>query len=340
MRFHADGLSIPDELLVARDEGRVIFFCGAGVSHACAGLLDFFGLAEKVTSGLGVSEDDPILKLITEAQNLDQRTGFSGLISADRIFGLLERVFTVREIETAVANALKPASDVDLSARRIMLDLARSTEGKTRLVTTNFDLLFESCNASLPSYKPPRLPDPLRHDEFEGIIHLHGHVDEGYNGASGDGFVLSSSEFGHAYLAEGWATRFIRSVLEKYIVVFVGYAADDPPVLYLLEALSRHRENLSGMYAFQGGTQSEAEATWRHKGVMPIAYDETGKHKLLWDTLAAWACRAQNPEAWHLNVIDMARKGPESLLPHERGQVAHIVSTLEGAKMFTATEHP
>lgn len=340
MRFHADGPSIPDELLVARDEGRVVFFCGAGVSLARAGLLDFFGLAEKVTSGLGVSIDDPIRKLITEARDLDQRTGFSGLISADRIFGLLERVFTVRDIETAVANALRPASDVDLSAHQIMLDLARSTDGKTRLVTTNFDLLFESCDGSLRSHKPPRLPDPIRNDDFEGIIHLHGHIDEEYRGASGDGFVLSSSEFGHAYLAEGWATRFIRSVLEKYIVVFVGYAADDPPVLYLLEALNRHRENLSGMYAFQCGTQSEAEAKWRHKGVIPIAYDETVKHNLLWDTLAAWARRAQNPDKWYEDIIELARKGPGALRPHERGQVAHIVSSVEGAKSFSASENP
>ena len=38
MRFYADGPSIPDELLIARDEGRVVFFCGAGVSKERAGL--------------------------------------------------------------------------------------------------------------------------------------------------------------------------------------------------------------------------------------------------------------------------------------------------------------
>jgi len=54
MRFLANGPSIPDELLVARDEGRVIFFCGAGVSRARAGLTDFFGLAQRVVDTLGV----------------------------------------------------------------------------------------------------------------------------------------------------------------------------------------------------------------------------------------------------------------------------------------------
>lgn len=57
MRFIADGPSIPDELLVARDEGNVIFFCGAGVSRARAGLDGFFGLAEKVAERLGIPEE-------------------------------------------------------------------------------------------------------------------------------------------------------------------------------------------------------------------------------------------------------------------------------------------
>lgn len=340
MRFYADGPLIPDELLIARDQGRVVFFCGAGVSRARAGLLDFFGLAEQVVENLGVTFDDPVRRIIKEARDLDLRTGIIGLISADRVFGLLERNFLARDIEESVAKALKPRSDADLSAHQIMLDLARTLDGKTRLVTTNFDLLFEACDGSLSYHSPPRLPDPMRHDEFEGIIHLHGHVDKSYLGAFGDGFVLSSSEFGHAYLADGWATKFIQSVLNKYIVVFVGYAADDPPVLYLLEALNKHTESLTEMYAFQAGSQNDAEAKWRHKGVLPIAYDEMDGHKSLWDTLAAWAYRAQNPEKWYLDVIDNARKGPEVLVPHERGQVAHIVSTLEGAKSFAGSENP
>jgi hypothetical protein len=243
-------------------------------------------------------------------------------------------------LTAAVAKALKPSPDVDLSAHRIMLDLSRAPDGKYRLVTTNFDLLFESCDSSLRFCCPPRLPDPHRYDEFEGIIHLHGHVDNEYQGAAGDGFVLSSSEFGRAYLSDGWATQFIKAILDNYFVVFIGYAADDPPVLYLLEALNRHFGSLEGVYAFQSGSQSEAEAKWRHKGVQPIAYDDAGEHRILWETLAAWATRAQDPIAWQDEVICQARKGPEAMLPHQRGQVAHIVSTLEGVRKFCCSTDP
>ena len=65
MRFFENGPAIPDELLHARDEGRVVFFCGAGVSQAKAGLPGFFGLAEKVMEALGVQADSPAPKYTT-----------------------------------------------------------------------------------------------------------------------------------------------------------------------------------------------------------------------------------------------------------------------------------
>src|SRR4051794_32735838 len=103
MRFLKDGPSIPDDLLTARDEGRVAFFCGAGVSRARAGLSGFFGLADDVIHHLGVIADSPARKILNEAREIDKRTGVTGLISVDRIFGLLEREFLVRDIEVAVA---------------------------------------------------------------------------------------------------------------------------------------------------------------------------------------------------------------------------------------------
>ena len=36
----------------------------------------------------------------------------------------------------------------------------------------------------------------------------------------------------------------------------------------------------------------------------------------------------------------MARKGPEVLMPHERGQVAHVGSTLEGMRKFATASDP
>ena len=132
MRFIETGPTIPDKLLLARDEGRVVFFCGAGVSRAFAKLDDFFSLASKVTSALGVSSNSAALKILNEAKTIEARTGVSGLISADRVFGLLERDFDVPAIEAAVAQALLPGQDVDLAAHKILIDLA-TTESRDTL---------------------------------------------------------------------------------------------------------------------------------------------------------------------------------------------------------------
>lgn len=335
MRFLADGPSIPDDLLLARDQGRVIFFCGAGVSRARANLPDFFGLAQSVVSKLGVDQNNPAYKLIQEAQEIDRRVGVPGVISADRVFGLLERDFATRDIEEAVASALKPPSECDLAAHKILLDLATTPEGAVQLVTTNFDRLFDDCGRGSHTWQPPRLPDPLRPNEINGIVYLHGRSTPDYTGAEGDGFVLSSSEFGRAYLSDGWATSFIRELLGNYVVVFVGYTADDPPVQYLLEALRKASGRLENTYAFQAGDHDDATARWRHKGVQAIPYSAGNKHAALWQSLEAWAERARDSDAWYAKVIEASKNGPATLLPHERGQVAHVVSTYEGVKKFS-----
>lgn len=340
MRFLADGPSIPDELLEARDQGRVVFFCGAGVSRARANLPDFFGLAEKVVTKLRVSTASPAYKLIQESREIDERIGVSGVISADRVFGLLEADFSSQSIAAAVASALMPITGCDLSAHNTLLDLATGPDGSVKLVTTNFDRLFDDCGRGLNLWQPPRLPDPRRPSDMSGIVYLHGRATENYDGSESDDFVLSSSEFGRAYLSDGWATAFIREVLQRYVVVFVGYTADDPPVQYLLEALRKTTGKIDNTYAFQAGSRDDAVARWRHKGVEAIPYAADREHTALWRSLEAWAVRARDSQAWRARVIDHSKCGPELLLPHERGQVAHIVSTYEGAKKFGEGDNP
>ncbi len=335
MRFLSDGPSIPDELLTARYEGRVVFFCGAGISMARAKLPSFFGLADKVIDKLGVPTGHPIFKILNLARSVE-----SGLISVDRVFGLLERQFLSRDIHRAVAKALQPAPEADLTAHRILLHLATSSEGKIRLVTTNFDRLFEECDPNLKIRLPGSLPDASRPDDMDGIVHLHGVANSDYSGAEGDGFILSSSEFGWAYLSEGWATQFFREIVTRYVVVFVGYAADDPPVQYLLEALRRKSDRLADMYAFHGGSSMDAPTRWLHKGVQAIAYPPSEGHSALWETLEAWAERAKVPDEWLRKVVELAKGGPELLQPYQRGQVAHVVSTVKGVREFRDAEPP
>ncbi|MDN7176984.1 SIR2 family protein [Caballeronia sp. SEWSISQ10-4 2] len=332
MRFVENGPSIPDELLLARDAGNVLFFCGAGVSRAQADLPDFAKLARDVLDLLGSATDSPARRLIEAAATAEQAAKVKGLVAFDRVFGMLEREFEASDVREAVSIALKPPPKCGLDAHRTLLDLSRARGGLVRIVTTNFDRLFEACGPDLRSSYPPQLPDPGREGDFHGIIHLHGVVDAEYRRACGDEFVLSSADFGHAYLSDGWATRYIQALLQRYKIVFVGYSADDPPVQYLLEALSRSGRPRHALYAFQSGDREQAAQQWAHKGVEPITYDSSNGHAPLWDTLARWADRARDLDGWYDRVIEGAALGPAAMAPHERGIVANLAGNLTGSR--------
>ena len=80
----------------------------------------------------------------------------------------------------------------------------------------------------------------------------------------------------------------------------------------------------------------EVRERWRNRGVTAIPYRNTDRqHSALWNTLEAWAERTDDPKAWRLSLVEMARRGPRALAPHERGQVVALTSTVAGAKFFT-----
>ncbi len=332
MKFTSTGPTLPDDLLVAHDAGEVLFFCGAGVSRAKAVLPNFAKLADKVMASLGSAQASPARRLLKASREFQSASGLSGLVATDRIFGMLEREFEKDEVRRSVAEFLSPSADLDLSAHRILIDLSRTRGGLVRLITTNFDRLFEECDSALHSFNPPNLPDPRRHLDFKGVIHLHGCVDSTYRFACDNELILSSADFGHAYLADGWAARYIQLLIEKYRIVFVGYSAEDPPMQYLLEALNNSAKSKNKIYAFQSSEQTWAADQWTQKGVQPILYNSDNHHSELWETLSLWAERSRDVEGWRSKLISVAATaGPNGLEPFQRGQIAHILSTFEGA---------
>lgn len=219
MRFTEFGPSIPNSLLDARDVGEVVFLCGAGISIP-AGLPDFFHLTRDVASGLGCRPESDAGKLIAQEQRdrqADVADEMREPVAFDRIFTLLVRDFGSRQIEAKVAEALRVPRRPNLAHHRALLDLARGPDGRRRLITTNFDRLFQRADARLRSYAPPRFPDLSRPDGFDGVVHLHGLLPPRSPEPNDEplGLLLSSGDFGRAYLAEAWATRFVCDLLDR-----------------------------------------------------------------------------------------------------------------------------
>lgn len=336
MRFFENGPNIPDQLLHRQDQGRVVFLCGAGISIN-AGMPSFYKLTKYVVDFFDPPKDSLIESgfrpWIEDEDN--ENVGNSPKIPLDQIFHQLYQEYGREEVNTLVAKRLMTKNaDTDKSLEHhIISRIASNPENKPQIVTTNFDRLFENVAEFSKNqiYEPPAFPDISLGIPLTGITYLHGRLQD--EKSDHHPYILSSADFGRAYLSEGWATNFIRSLLKSYTVVLVGYQAEDPPVKYLLQGLNHDgKSDRSNLYAFDKGEIEDIEAKWRDRGVTAIACKD---HPSLWQSLEAWADRADDARKWRSNVIKMSMKGPRQLSSHERGQVFHVVRTTPGARLFT-----
>ncbi len=314
MRFAANGPDVPLDLIAAQERGQTIFVCGAGVSRG-AGLPLFRGLVEGVYQRLGEDWN------LHPAEREGMRPGGALEGQYDRVLRCLERRLAASDaprnrgmrerIRSAIRDVLKPPDDAELDNHLSLLELSRDSEGRNRLVTTNFDTLFERAwfeehNAPIATHAGMAMPQP-KVAGCTGVLHLHGRLADPKPElhAFETDLVLTSAEFGDAYLRNGWASRYIYDLVRAYTVVLVGYKADDPPMRYLLEALEADRErypDLQRVYAFashEPGNDELARALWVAKGVEPIPYSANGEdHSTLYNTLREWRKYAEDPTAW------------------------------------------
>ena len=134
MQFIINGPDIPDNLLQAHEEGRVVFFCGAGISYP-AGLPGFQGLVEEIYRLIGTSPTE------IEQESLERG-------QFDATLDLLERRLPGQRLELrkALERVLKPKlrRKGATETQAALLRLARGREGALRLVTTNFDRTFHT----------------------------------------------------------------------------------------------------------------------------------------------------------------------------------------------------
>lgn len=341
MRFLSDGPDIPDELLYECDKGNVVFLCGAGVSKP-SGLPTFLELTVKVAEKFDPDPSSPVTQALKPWVENDLEIPPAARVSFDQIFNLIYSRIPEKRVNDYIKEVLS-GCEADTWPHDLISSLSANKDGLPQIVTTNFDTLFERSKNKLLRFEPPLLPN-LGHDNTSpvGITYLHGRLVD--NDEKQPNYVLSSSDFGRAYLAEGWATSYVRELLKNHHVVMVGYTAEDPPVKYLLQGLdSSTNHESSKLFVFDSGTMGEVSEKWKGRGVTPIAYKWTKDHHHLWETIRSWSLRKKNPPEWRQSVISMAQTNPRDLEPYERGKVLHIVRHPVGMKEFADAEispHP
>jgi hypothetical protein len=281
-----NGPDIPERLLQAHEDGQVVFFCGAGISYP-AGLPSFKGLTESIFSALGPPSD-------VESSALRNH-------QYETAIGLLEgRIAGGREaVRHEVAKVLTPnLGRPDAAATHdALVTLSRRRNGQSRLITTNFDRIFEEVitrrGLDIIRCQAPRLPIPK--SRWDGLVYLHGLLPAKINQAELDSLVLSSGDFGLAYLIERWAARFVSELFRNFTVCFVGYSINDPVMRYMMDALAADKllgETPSEVFAFGSHPKGRGEKVaveWRAKNVTPVLYQEYRSHFYFHKTLHVWA---------------------------------------------------
>jgi hypothetical protein len=293
MQFVANGPDIPDTLLQAHEEGRVVFFCGAGISYP-ADLPDFRGLVESIYRLVG-DRRRPIEDQAFASYQYDATLN----LLEDRLPGQRKGLQMRRALAASLNPKLRKKGATDTHAA--LLQLARNREGRLRLVTTNFDRVFEYVGKrrAMPfvPHVAPMLPVP-KNSRWDGLVYLHGLLPQKPDDSALNRLVVTSGDFGLAYLTERWAARFVSELFRNYVVCFVGYSINDPVMRYMMDALAADRmlgeatPQAWALGAVKPGEEAAATIEWKAKGVTPILYEVPAgdkAHSALHGTLKAWA---------------------------------------------------
>ncbi len=230
-------IEFDDGILDALRDDRLIIFAGAGVSMGPpSSLASFWKLTCDIAHGTGLIPSEPL----------------------DRFLGQLHhRNVAVHE---RAAQLLSPAESAPNALHHDLLRLFRTAD-RVRLVTTNFDLHFETAANALfgavpDVYCAPALP---RGYDFSGIVHVHGALPRARD------LVLTDADFGRAYLTEGWARRFLVDVFRQYTVLFIGYSHNDVVMNYLTRALPA--DSVAGRFVL-----TEEDGNWELLGIKPVRF--------------------------------------------------------------------
>ena len=248
-------VNFPPELLKALYENKLVVFAGAGVSMgepAC--LPDFHTLA---------CEIDPE----QEPESGETIPAFLGRLKGHGV-----------DVHGRAAETIKAGAEIPTNLHRDLLRCFPET-GLTRLITTNFDMLFEVAGENhtpnrtgLNVYALPDLPKERHHSpdgpKFNGIVHIHGDVTDPNK------MVLTNHDFRGAYAEESQAWIFLADIFANCPVFFLGYSHNDVFVMHLEKLLSASSTQPRWILTGELDPLAENQPIWRELGYQFVKYPQ------------------------------------------------------------------
>lgn len=302
------GIDFPIDLLNDLRDDKLVVFAGAGVSMGQPAYLPSFKhLAKMIAKGTG--------KVLHCGDSIDH---FLGELQHEGV-----------KVHERAAEALFRDDLVPMELHRNLLRLYSNTE-QVRIVTTNFDLLFERAAEDLFDSVPEvfRAPALPLGRQFKGIVHVHGTVNRH------DEMVITDSDFGRAYLNEGWAQRFLVELFSNFTILFVGYSHNDTIMNYLARALPARKPNQR--FALTGKCYNDTDR-WRLLGIEPITYPQSNKedHSALDEGVRELAAFAQRSFVdWHRKITEIA-ENPPPLDKETEDLMEYALADATKARFFT-----
>ena len=358
-------IPLPIELLQAHEEGRVIFFCGAGVS--CRAELPLaHDLLQHINKSLNIKINKPqYIPTFTPTKKIQnsptKKTVSASEPSVEEQYQRLERGASDRCcgnekackcVRCQVAKHLRPKPSAELGSHLAILKLSHpphadpsgdgdgmAKNGFYRLVTTNFDLCFVEAEKRLPkssrSFIAPLLPQP-RPNSLEGVVYLHGRV-RAVGSDDRDGgqtLVLTSADYGRAYITERWASRFVSELLRGFTVCFVGYSFDDTVMRYLRYAASTEVGEDGGFKQAYVFVPTNEAAAHDASAIKPIQFENFPRdYAKLHATLELWEKRSSQGRYGRPVIIDeLAGSTPDTALPTDEGRLKWALGAKETAE--------
>lgn len=300
----------PEPLLDALRNNRLVVFAGTGVSMGKpANLPDFKRLAKAIAQGTGKE---------LKAKKPE-----------DRFLGTLEN--SDINVHKIAAKELCRTNPKPTQLHRNLLQLFLKPES-VRIVTTNFDLLFEQATGEVFDLSPeiflaPALP---LGSKFRGIVHVHGSVDRP------EGMILTDADFGRAYLveSEGWARRFLVELFRSFTILFVGYSHDDTIMNYLARALPASEK--VKRFALTKENKNNYKK-WRMLGIESITYPSSHSrdHRALYEGIAELVKYARRSLSdWQIKIKELVEKDISSLGQEEMGMLGQVLSDKIRTRFF------
>ena len=298
------GVEVPDGLISAHSDGRLVLFVGAGASvDPPSSLPTFRGLTER---------------LCKESQ--EPQPGDGAVL--DKVLGdlKLQRVDVHQRVKDVIGHPGSKPNEL----HQAIAELASAK--KPRIVTTNYDRHLSACLESqleggFDEY--PSLAFPQR-DDFTGIVYLHGSIKE-----PAEHLVVTDADFGKAYLEAQWtAAQFLSGVFRSSTVLFIGYSHDDTLMEYLARSLPADKTSRFALCC-----QEEAESElWQQRGIEPINY---GTHEALPELLRKWAERSRMGILDHQQRVETILRGVPPMSREDESYLRDAVKAPEKLRFFT-----